>query len=70
MIRDHQVLEALQTQLESLESMRLEHLGNDNPPAICVECYSQKELCSCPFPLYWPLPAALHKLRAELAPNP
>lgn len=58
--------EGLETQLVYLEELRLEFVGDVAPPLVCAECYSMKDECNCDAPLYWPLPAVVYKLRAEL----
>lgn len=59
--------QGLEMQLSILESLLTQHLGEDDQPIICVECYCEADECSCPDPLYWPLPPAVYKLRIELS---
>lgn len=60
------VQQALSTRLAELEELRLEYIGESAPPSICVTCYASSEDCCCVMPIFWPLPAALYKLRAEV----
>lgn len=67
---NHLLIQALEMQLSVLEELCDEYLGDPEPPLACVECFSLKDGCICANPLFWPLPAALHKLRTDLGAHP
>lgn len=66
MTEDTLLRQGLQQQLSLLEDMRLEFIGDADPPRVCASCYTIQEECRCDVPLYWPLPAVVYKLRAEM----
>lgn len=59
--------ESLEARMAFLEDQRLEALGAPDPPYACATCYELKDDCYCPGPVFWPLPAVVYKLRAELS---
>jgi hypothetical protein len=58
--------QGLRTQLDHLERREFELLGEDVFPDVCVECYCERDECSCSRPLFWPLTSAVLKLKSEL----
>lgn len=68
MIESNDVLyrQGLQQLLVFLEEQRLQFIGDADPPMVCASCYTFQEECRCEAPLYWPLPAVVYKLRAEM----
>lgn len=65
---EHVLLQqARHQQLARLEELRLEFIGDANPPMLCAMCYDMADQCCCGFPMFWPLPAVLYKLRSELS---
>lgn len=59
--------ESLEARLVTLEDLRLDVLGDPEVPDVCATCYALKDECYCPNPVFWPLPAVVYKLRAELS---
>lgn len=60
--------EALEQQFLILEQLRVESLGDPDPPLVCVHCFTGDGTieCGCEDPLYWPVEQVVLKLRAEL----
>lgn len=59
--------ESLEARLAVLEELRLDSLGEPDPPFVCATCYELKDDCYCPSPVFWPLPAVVYRLRAVLS---
>lgn len=64
------IRQGLEQQLQSLEELRFDFIGESEVPEICATCYIAKDECYCDSPVYWPLPAVIYKLRAELRSEP
>lgn len=60
------VQQGLASRLVQLEELRLEHIGEPNPPLVCATCYALQEECYCVMPVMWQLSTVIYKLRAEI----
>jgi len=59
--------EGLERQLQYLEALSLEVIGDVDQPQICIACFCLPDECQCRAQILWPLPHAINLLRQRIA---